>query len=114
MRLFGRLAVNLEWLDTELIEERDEVFFHPTQKQIVARHRRYWDDLLLEETPTSVIDDDQAAESTDGPFRLRLRLQGNTLRIVLMPSEQDSFCAVPEQITGSYRLSTAGSRFDWL
>ncbi len=55
-------SVNLEWLDAELIEERDEVFFHPTQKQVVARHRRYWDDLLLEETPTSVVDDDQAAE----------------------------------------------------
>ena len=51
--------------------------------------------------------DDQAAESSDGPFRLRLHLQGNTLRIVVTRSEQDSFCGVPEQITGSYFMVAA-------
>src|SRR5712671_3244376 len=58
---------------------------------------------------TRIVDDDPpaAGDPADSPFRLRLRLQGNTLRIVLMPSEMDSFCGVPEQITGSYFLVAA-------
>ena len=38
----------------------------------------------------------------NNPFKLRLRLQGNTLRVVLPHDEQDSFCARPEQLTGTY------------
>jgi uncharacterized protein YecT (DUF1311 family) len=55
--------------------------------------------------PATRIDKDAApgpAGSDHSPFELRLRLQGHTLRIVLMPSEQDSFCETPEQITGTY------------
>jgi uncharacterized protein len=47
-------------------------------------------------------DKDSAATPDISQFRLRLRLQANTLRIVVMPSEQDTFCQTPEQITGSY------------
>lgn len=63
-------------------------------------------------TATRWEDDDQAvpADKADGPFRLRLRLQGNMLRIVLMPSEMDSFCGMPEQITGTYFLLTAAEQ----
>jgi ATP-dependent helicase HrpB len=51
-----RLAsgVDLDWLPTELLETRDEVFFHPTQKQLMGRRRTYWDDLILEESPIAV------------------------------------------------------------
>jgi len=61
-----------------------------------------------------------AINTTDGaepppdnnPFKLRLRLQGNTLRVVLTHDEQDSFCGKAEQVTGSYFLVGAAARAD--
>jgi len=51
-----RLASGVErdWLPDELLETRDEVFFNPTQKQLMGRRRTYWDDLMLEESPIAV------------------------------------------------------------
>lgn len=46
--------IDLEWLPSEKLVERDELFFHPTQKQVVARRRILWQDLVLSETPTCV------------------------------------------------------------
>src|SRR5262249_11023991 len=37
-------AVDREWLPTDKLRTADEVFFHPTQKSVVARRRTYWDD----------------------------------------------------------------------
>lgn len=51
-----------EWLPESLIRVGDELFFHPTQKQVVARRRVAFDDLVLEETPTSIADPDAAAD----------------------------------------------------
>jgi len=45
--------------------------------------------------------------AANNPFKLRLRLQGNTLRVVLTHDEQDAFCARPEQITGTYFAMSA-------
>ncbi len=53
--------IDLEWLPSEKLVERDELFFHPTQKQVVARRRILWQDLVLSETPTSVQNGDQCA-----------------------------------------------------
>jgi hypothetical protein len=56
-------------------------------------------------------DDDPDAPPPDGKSRLRLRLQGNTLRVVVT-SEVDadvSFCTGPEAITGTYFLAGAGA-----
>lgn len=44
-------AVEVDWLDESLIREVDEPFFNPTAKAVVARRRRYFDDLLLAESP---------------------------------------------------------------
>jgi ATP-dependent helicase HrpB len=55
--------VDLEWLQGPNLRECDELFFHPTQKQVVARHRTYWIDLLLNETPTAIRDDEGCAET---------------------------------------------------
>jgi ATP-dependent helicase HrpB len=55
-------AVEREWLPAERLRTVDELFFHPTQKQVVARRRVYFDDLLLEESPTGVPDSDEAAK----------------------------------------------------
>jgi len=56
-------AVERDWLPPELISTRDEVFFHPSQKQIVARRRVLWDDLVLSETPIATPEGDATAEA---------------------------------------------------
>jgi ATP-dependent helicase HrpB len=50
------------WLPPELLSESDELFFHPSQKQVVARRRLAFDDLILEETPVPIASPDAAAE----------------------------------------------------
>jgi len=50
------------WLPQELISESDELFFHPSQKLVVARRRLAFDDLILEETPVPVASPNVAAE----------------------------------------------------
>ena len=51
-----------EWLPPLLLRTADELFFHPSQKQVVARRRVSFDDLVLEETPTSIVDTVAAAD----------------------------------------------------
>lgn len=55
--------VALEWLPEELMDERDELFFHPTQKQVVARRRLSWCELVLNETPTAIKDNAACAKT---------------------------------------------------
>ncbi len=55
-------AIDREWLDSTSLREVDELFFNPTRRQVEARRRVYWSDLLLEETPTTIADQQQAAE----------------------------------------------------
>lgn len=63
--------VDAEWLNGNLLlgsvqggnlKEREDLFFHPTQKQVVARRRTIWIDLVLQETPTSISDESQCQE----------------------------------------------------
>ncbi|MFO0789076.1 MAG: ATP-dependent helicase HrpB [Pirellulales bacterium] len=55
-------AVDREWLPDELLARREELFFNPTRGQVEARQRTYWLDLLLEETPVSITNQEAAAE----------------------------------------------------
>jgi len=55
-------AVERAWLPAENLRTVVELFFHPSQRQVMARRRTYWEDLLLDEAPTSVPDDDRAAD----------------------------------------------------
>ena len=54
--------VDAGWLEGSNLQERDDLFFHPTQKQVVARRRTVWIDLVLQETPTSISDESQCQE----------------------------------------------------
>jgi len=56
-------AVERDWLPPELITTRDEIFFHPTQKQVVARRRVLWDDLVLSETPIATPEGEATART---------------------------------------------------
>ncbi len=55
-------AVELNWLPQELITESEELFFHPSQKQVVARRRTAFLDLTLNETPAPITNHAAAAE----------------------------------------------------
>lgn len=54
--------VHRDWLPRSSLRSGDDLFFHPTQKQVVARRRVVFDDLVLEETPVSISDTRAAAE----------------------------------------------------
>ncbi|MCY3007310.1 MAG: ATP-dependent helicase HrpB [Planctomycetota bacterium] len=55
-------GVRLEWLQGDTLATRDEMFFHPTQKQVVGRRRTYWLDLCLAETPVAIADEQACAD----------------------------------------------------
>lgn len=55
-------AVEREWLTGPSLVTRDELFFHPSQKQVVARRRTLWDDLVLTEAPAPLPTGDAVAE----------------------------------------------------
>ena len=53
--------IDIEWLPKDQIVTQDELFFHPSQKQVVARRQVKWFDLVLNETPTAIADSEQCA-----------------------------------------------------
>jgi ATP-dependent helicase HrpB len=55
-------AVERSWLLADRLRMQDELFFNPTRRQVDARARTYWADLLLEETPVAIQDAAAAAE----------------------------------------------------
>jgi ATP-dependent helicase HrpB len=54
-------AVSFDLLSQDRLRTVDECFFHPSQKKVVGRRRLYWLDLMLEESPTEILDDSLAA-----------------------------------------------------
>jgi len=72
-----------EWLPESLIYVGDELFFDPTQKQVVARRRVWFDDLVLEETPASIVDPVAAADVLFQAAQSQLK--------VVMPHDDDEF-----------------------
>ncbi|MFV0444960.1 MAG: ATP-dependent helicase HrpB [Planctomycetaceae bacterium] len=55
-------AVEPDWLPAASLRTVTEVFFHPSQKQVVARQRTYFEDLILSEAPTTLPTGEAAAE----------------------------------------------------
>jgi len=54
-------AVDEAWLPESAIETRTERFFHPSLKAVVARDRRYVEDLMLDESPAQCPVDEHTA-----------------------------------------------------
>jgi ATP-dependent helicase HrpB len=54
-------AVDRDWLRADRLALRTEVEFDAPSRRVIARHRVYWEDLLLEETPASLPDGDEVA-----------------------------------------------------
>jgi ATP-dependent helicase HrpB len=55
-------SIQFEWLQEHGLNAKDEMFFHPTQKQVVGRRRTYWLDLCLNETPIAISDEESCAD----------------------------------------------------
>ncbi len=53
--------VDVDWILSGL-KTTEELFFHPSQKQVVARKQTRWIDLVLQETPTNITDFRKAKE----------------------------------------------------
>jgi ATP-dependent helicase HrpB len=66
-------AIEVSWLDERLIREVDEPFFHPTLKAVVARRRRYFDDLMLSESPIECQPSQEVAALLFAEARLSLQ-----------------------------------------
>jgi len=59
-------AVDADWLGEEPLASAnlrtsDELLFHPSRRQVEARHRTAWIDLVLDETPVAISDAPAAA-----------------------------------------------------
>jgi ATP-dependent helicase HrpB len=63
-------AVERDWLPADQFRTADEVFFHPTQKAVVARRRTYWLDLVIEEVNVPItLGEDSAAALAEAAWR---------------------------------------------
>ncbi|MGA2257064.1 MAG: hypothetical protein ABSG53_20625, partial [Thermoguttaceae bacterium] len=54
-------AVERDWLPADRLATRTHVEFDAASGRVIARHRVYWEDLLLEESPASLPDGDEVA-----------------------------------------------------
>jgi len=54
--------VKSEWLPESSLKTETELFFHPSQKQVIARKRLYYEDLVLSESPVPLPQTDAAGE----------------------------------------------------
>lgn len=55
-------AIERDWLPPHLLRESVDLFFHPSNKQVVARKRTWWDDLILDESPAEIADPTAAGQ----------------------------------------------------
>jgi len=55
-------AIDESWLEADRISIADEHFFNPTLKAIVTRRRRYYEDLMLSETPVACVPGPEVAD----------------------------------------------------
>ncbi len=54
--------VKREWLDGALLQTRDDLFYHPSNKRVAARRRTYWDDLVIEEATAQLPKSERVGE----------------------------------------------------
>lgn len=84
-------GIDRDWLPPELIKDREELFFNPTRKQVEARRRQYWADLMLKEQTAAVTDTEQCRELLFTEARKQLHK--------VLPSEKSAFHSRLTRIT---------------
>ena len=131
-------AVERTWLDLEPLATAnlttgEELLFHPSRRQVEARLRTSWMDLLLDETPTAIRDEAAAAailareaaavfdrvmppaDSPAGAFLARLRWLAATMPDLALPTIDDAALKslLPELCSGLRSLDEVRAA-DWL
>jgi ATP-dependent helicase HrpB len=130
-------AVNREWLDDEGLHANltcgEELLFSPSRRQVEARRRTAWIDLVLEETPAAISDPAAAAallaavarqeparslpdpDSAAGRFRLRVDWLARTMPDLDLPLLDDAalLAMLPEVCQGLRSLDEVRAA-DWL
>ena len=130
-------AVNREWLDDEGLHANltcgEELLFSPSRRQVEARRRTAWIDLVLDETPVAISDPAAAAallagvarleparslpdpDSAAGRFRLRVDWLARTMPDLDLPTFDDSalLAMLPEVCQGLRSLDEVRAA-DWL
>jgi len=131
-------AVERAWLDEEPaavanLATRAELLWHPSRKQVEARRRSAWLDLVLEETPVAIADPAAAAailareaaadlsrvvpaaDSTAGSFLVRARWLAAVLPELGLPALGDAglAAALPEICAGLRSFAELAAA-DWL
>ena len=126
-------AVEREWLPERLLRSVDEVFFHPSQLQVVARRRTCFDDLVLSESPCPLPECDEPARvlyeaalrnwdkvfPTDDPdvagFVTRVRCLTQWMPDGSLPSlDQDALHAVLRELCSRCRSFNQLKQAPWL
>lgn len=114
-----RLAVGIQrdWLDRQLITQKIEVAFDEASERVVARRRLKYLDLLLEESPASLNDPDEAA-------RVLAEAASARLERVLPPSDSPAgrfllrlrwlAAAMPELSLPTFDENEIRNMFSWL
>jgi ATP-dependent helicase HrpB len=131
-------AVDRAWLDEEPaaaanLSTREELLWHPSRKQVEARLRTAWLDLVLEETPAAIADPAAAAailareaasdltrvapaaDSAAGSFLVRTRWLATALPDLGLPALDDAALAalLPDLAQGLRSFADLAAA-DWL
>ena len=131
-------AVDPEWLEEEPLaatnlRATEELLYHPSRRQVEARRRRYWNDLLLDETPVAIRDPAAAAtllaaeaasqiarllpgpDTAAGSFLARVRWLATSAPDLCLPALGDAELAalLPDVCIGLRSLDEI-PRADWL
>jgi ATP-dependent helicase HrpB len=131
-------AVERDWLDLDPLATAnrstvDELLYHPSRRQVEARRRTLWMDLVIDETPVPIADPAAAAallareaatvldrvlpaaDSAAGSFLARARWLAGALPDLTLPSLDDTTLAglLPGICTGLRALDDV-RQADWL
>jgi len=131
-------AVETPWLEAEPLAATnlravEELLYHPSRRQVEARLRRYWNDLVLDETPIAIRDGAAAAailateaipqltrllpgaDTAAGSFLARVRWLADVAPELALPalSDADLSALLPALCTGLRSLDEIATA-DWL
>lgn len=130
-------AIDREWLDDEGLRANltsgEELLYSPSRRQVEARRRTAWIDLVLEEAPVAISDPAAAAtllaavarqeparslpdpDSAAGRFRLRVDWLARTMPDLDLPSFDDAaLLAMLPEVCHGLRSLDAVRAADWL
>jgi ATP-dependent helicase HrpB len=131
-------AIERSWLDegglaAANLRVGDEIVFHPSRRQVEARRRTAWMDLVLDETPIAIADADAAAavlareaatqwdrvaptaDTAAGGFLARIRWLATTMPDLDLPTLDDSTLkAMLPDVCGGLRTLEEVRTADWL